>query len=75
MQLEFCGSEVSQRAVRPGLVVINPPCLDDLSNLIEAHVKKELKYLANTIHKLIKVFGKLVYAEIGIEFPELFTGI
>jgi len=61
--------------VRPDLVVINPPCLDDLSNLIEAHVKKELEYLANTIHKLIKVFDKLVYAEIGIEFPELFTGL
>jgi hypothetical protein len=61
--------------VRPGLVVINPLCLDDLSSLIEAHVKKELEYLASTIHKLIKVFDKLVYAEIGIEFPGMFTAL
>jgi hypothetical protein len=37
LQLEFSGSKVSQRAMRPGLIIIYPPCLDDLPNLIETH--------------------------------------
>ncbi len=38
-------------------------------------MKSELKYLADTVHKLIRVFHKLVYIEIGIDTPELFTGL
>lgn len=37
LQLEFSGSQISQRAVQPGLIVINPPVLDDLSGLVKAH--------------------------------------
>lgn len=38
-------------------------------------IRKELEYLANTVHKLIRVFNKLVYAQIGVDVPEVFTGL
>jgi hypothetical protein len=37
LQLELGGRQISQRAVWPGLVVFDPPCLDNLSDMSEVH--------------------------------------
>jgi hypothetical protein len=37
LQLEFNGSQVSQRAVETSLIVIGPPFFDNLLGLVEAH--------------------------------------
>jgi hypothetical protein len=37
LQLEFSGGQIPQGAVWPVLVIIDPPCLDDLSDLVKAH--------------------------------------
>jgi hypothetical protein len=38
-------------------------------------MKKELEYLADTVHSLIRVFNRLVYTEIGVDVPEVFAGL